>query len=300
MIKCPICSSQNTSVFWNKVWFSDNQVVRNCLSCEVLFLYPQRTLENQRQFDAQYARYISEREKLVIDKLPLPFDEVVSESIAERFEDLKSYFEHGTSFLEVGAEKGGFLQLVRPRFKSITGVDSCPEYKEIIRGLGFNSYSYVEEIPENAKFDRICFFSLLEHIIDPLNFLKSLSSKLNTDGLMIFEVPSAREPLISLYNVEAFKDFYFQAMHPYVYSLDALKILAEKAGLNIIEFKFKQRYNLSNHLQWLAHGVPGGNAKFDKVFSADLQSLYKSELVKSAFTDTLYVIAEAVQALPMK
>lgn len=45
----------------------------------------------------------------------------------------------------------------------------------------------IEEIP--AQFDMITMLHSLEHIIDPVNFLRKLQPKLNIDGLLLIDVP---------------------------------------------------------------------------------------------------------------
>ncbi|MBF0231425.1 MAG: class I SAM-dependent methyltransferase [Desulfamplus sp.] len=290
-INCPICESFRIHDFWDKVWMDDHSSVKQCKDCSLFFLFPQRTEEEQKVFDQQYNQYISQREVAVSVKDQKSFADMVDESIRERYEDVKEFFSVGQSVLEIGAEKGGFLDMINSSVHDVTGVDSCPEYKDLLKDKGYEAYLYIDEIPPDRQFDVICFFSLLEHIQNPHDFLEQLKRHLKKDGFFLIEVPSAQDPLISLYDIDAFKSFYFQAMHPYVYHVDTLQILFQKRRLKISEIKYKQRYGLANHLQWLRHGVPGGNTLFQDVFS-DSETSYTNSLEKKGYTDTVYVIAE--------
>lgn len=291
-VNCPICESENTLKFWKNVWGSPQQTVWHCRDCELFFLNPLRLLEEQKEFDRKYNSYIADRETFVGGDLAGTFAESVDESLVVRFRDLKSYFPKGTSVLEIGAEKAGFLSLLKEIPCHPTGVDSCPEYYDEIQRKGFRAYSYIDEVPENEKFDIICFFSLLEHILEPETFLKSVLKRLTKSGKIILEVPSAMEPLVRLYDLPAFKDFYFQGMHPFVYSKKSLEIIFKRCGIEIEKWIPKQRYGLSNHLKWIREGKPGGSRQFDVVFAGSAEAEYVKALEAANQTDTAYIIAK--------
>lgn len=288
---CPICNSSKVEDYWGHVWLGPGQSIKKCLECELFFLYPQKPVEDRSAFDRNYTQYIKKREELVSPYLKNSFENLVEESIRERYEDIKEYFSNVKSLLEIGAEKGGFLDMIHKDIDLVVGVDACPEYKDILINKGYGGYLYVDEIPENQRFERICFFSLLEHIIDPFYFLSQLKGRLEDSGIMVIELPSANDPLLSLYNIDAFKSFYFQAMHPYVYSEKSIEILLYKCGLKIKNIKYKQRYGLPNHLQWLKEKKPGGNVRFENVLSQETKDCYMQSLEQQRLTDTLYIIA---------
>ena len=110
-------------------------------------------------------------------------------------------------------------------------------------------------------------------------------------GRIIIEILSANEPLFSLYDIPAFKAFCFQAMHPYVYSEKAVRILLARCGMGVEQVLYKQRYGLANHLHWLRAGSPGGNAYFASLFAGGADLEYIKSLEASGHTDTLYVVA---------
>jgi 2-polyprenyl-3-methyl-5-hydroxy-6-metoxy-1,4-benzoquinol methylase len=288
---CPLCKSANTVEFWGIVWGAANKTTRQCNDCDLLYIFPQPTVGEQQEFDLNYDKYISERESLITNYVDSTFEMLVNESIEERFNDISTYFLGVSSVMEVGAEKGGFLIRLSQNIKNLTGVDSCNEYRQVLKDHGFENFSYVEDVPKEQKFDRICFFSLLEHILNPVNFMRAVKEHLKPGGLVIAEVPSANDPLLKLYDNNSFKSFTLQAMHPYVYSEKALRILFSKAGFKIKKFQYKQRYGISNHLHWLRKGLPGGAEDLDKIFK-QLDNDYISALEKSGYTDSIYIVAE--------
>jgi SAM-dependent methyltransferase len=288
---CPLCSSKLPQPYWPTVWNAPNKRVMFCPSCDSFFLDPPETEDEQRKFDVGYDRYIQARSELLSKHIPQTFDTLVDESIEIRFQDLKQFFEGSPTVLEVGAEKGGFLDRIAHTAGSMAAVDSCPEYIDILKNKGYPVFSYVWDLPPSVSYDRICLFSLLEHVHSPLPFLTRLKDCLTPAGLMILEIPSANEPLLSLYDVSAFKSFYFQAMHPYVYSEKAIRMLLVRCGMVVEKIMYKQRYGLANHLQWLKDGTPGGSAHFSSIFAGHADSEYLKSLEASGHTDTLYVVA---------
>ncbi len=48
-----------------------------------------------------------------------------------------------------------------------------------------------------------------------------------------------------------------------------------------------QRYPLSNHLHWLAHGKPGGHKTWGFLDSAELDAAYAATLARVGACDTL-------------
>lgn len=293
-IICPVCGNDDTGDYWGRVWRADTKKVCTCRACRSFFIWPPNSQEEQALFNKEYASYIAERDKIISPHVSETFSEMVDESIAERMADIGHRFPQGASVLEIGAEKGGFLDCLKIKNgrRRLVGVDTCPEYKDILLGKGHEAYLYIDDVPKDSKFDRICFFSLLEHVRAPQQFLADISKLLNPNGMVVIEVPSAREPLLSLYDVDAFKDFYFQAMHLQVFSPEAIEKLMLRAGFHAVEIQYKQRYGLDNHVHWIRRGKPGGSPELARVFGPTANKAYIQALEASGNTDTIYVVAK--------
>jgi 2-polyprenyl-3-methyl-5-hydroxy-6-metoxy-1,4-benzoquinol methylase len=75
------------------------------------------------------------------------------------------------------------------------------------------------------KFDVIMHFFVLEHISDPLNFLKLQIELLKPGGKIIFEIPNAADVIYSVYDIPAFERFYWSIAHPWYFSEKSLTYL---------------------------------------------------------------------------
>lgn len=92
-------------------------------------------------------------------------------------------------------------------------------------------------LKNSDHFDIIIFCHTLEHVIDPIEMVKSLSSHLSKDGLIFIEVP--------LGCLNEWKDLSEPLTHVNFFSEESLTKCLEKAGLNTLY--------LSTDYQWVTH-----------------------------------------------
>jgi SAM-dependent methyltransferase len=216
--------------------------------------------------------------------------------VTRRYEKIRDYLSNPKSMLEIGAADAAFLAYVKSRSPDIelaslevdrntrSGRDALP---------GLVQYETFDEIDTNGRrFGTVCMFHVLEHIFDPAEMLHKCIACLAPKGHLVIEVPSLDDPLLSLYHVEAYQQFYFQRQHPYIYSKRSLGRLINALGLGLVELIGHQRYGLENHLQWLARGVPGGNERFRDAFG-DCEDSYITALERAGHADSVIAIASA-------
>ena len=117
---------------------------------------------------------------------------------------------------------------------------------------------------------------------------------------MDISIPSTRKALItssnlllSLYENERFADFTYCSAHLFLYTIKSSSMVIEEVGkYNIISAGQVQRYPLSNHLMWLAKGLPGGHNKWNYLDSEELDDAYAKKLEKLEMCDTLFLVLQ--------
>jgi SAM-dependent methyltransferase len=142
----------------------------------------------------------------------------------------------------------------------------------------------------DSQFDRVFMFFLLEHIGDPVTFLHEVNRVLKPGGMLFIVVPNVDDALMKLYDIPAFKPFYFTPAHQYYYSRETLTRMLEKAGMNNVSLFPRQRYDLSNHMHWMMNGKPGGAGRYNAVFSKELLAEYGKNLEDHFLCDTLFAV----------
>lgn len=198
----------------------------------------------------------------------------------------------GKRVLDFGCGSGDFLRSVNNRCITATGVELQKDFISDLRKDDIPCFSSLELIKEKSQ-DIIFSFHVIEHLQDPIKSILELKKKLRPGGKIIIEVPHARDFLLEVAINEKFKEFTLWSQHLLLHTRSSLKIMLEYCGFTNVIIEGVQRYSLSNHLQWLSEGKPGGHkSKFSMVDSKDLYLAYSSSLQRIDCTDTLVAFAE--------
>lgn len=267
------------------VYDGDEEVWRNRAG-DFAFLHPRP--------ETDYSAYVPR-----VSALSLSDYKKTRPVIARRFEKIASQFGEKGRVLELGAADAAFLNHVareRPGWElaSVEVDRNTRAARDVLSGLV--QYDTLEAaVASGARFDRVCAFHVLEHVLEPAPFLADCARCLAPGGRVIFEVPSIDDPLLSLYGCEAYEAFYFQRQHPYVYSAASLGRLLVENGFAIAATIHHQRYGLENHLQWLTEGKPGGRERFRELFAAS-EAGYLADLERGGRADTAILVAEPAGA----
>ncbi len=283
---CPNCKNKDLTLFHNKVWSIDNGEVYKCKSCNLLFINPMMSEDEEKEFYKNYNQHIKNR-GMIVENSVEEFHKKSLPIAHERLKVVNKYF-NNKKVLEVGSSTGAFLSLLKNcQTNACELTDDNREFsKNIISGIAYESIGAVNE----NNFDIICMFHVFEHIREPIKFLKTCANLLKKDGLIIIEVPHSNDPLITLYNCEEFKDFVFQPMHPMVYNKKSLYYVFNKINLEKTDIIYHQRYGLDNHLSWFKNKKAGGDTQLHELFSNNKK--YKTKLEDIKKTDTIFYIAK--------
>ena len=106
---------------------------------------------------------------------------------------------------------------------------------------------------------------------------KICTQSIKNGGKIISEIPCANDPLITIFDIPVFEKFYWSIAHHYYYTPKSLTYILDKMGLKY-QLIPEQRYDLSNHIVWMTEGKPGGQGRFNSIFSSDLINQYQNEL----------------------
>lgn len=191
-------------------------------------------------------------------------------------------------YLDVGCGGGGVLLRARQHCRQAMGVEPQLRWRGLLTGAGVGMAASLGEVGDASQ-DVISLFHVLEHIPDPLPFLRELLSKAAPGGRIVIEVPNADDALLSLYRNKAFSEFAYWSPHLFLYNPATLARLLEMAGVARARFTVSQfqRYPLSNHLMWLAEGRPGGHSAWSFLDSPALTEAYAAQLAAQGRCDTL-------------
>ena len=294
-LNCPLCNSLDksqqvvtTHVFGDK---EHNRAFFKCNSCDVYYQFPQLTPEQEARFyAAEFESFMTSRSGEVGGWQGAESHINANESTKlRRLKYLDQHIPEKAAILEVGCSSGFMLLSYQAKGHSCIGIEPSGFFSSYVRDRGIEVFSSIEELIQsspNEKFDIITHFFVLEHIAEPVEFLKKQLSLLNKGGKIIFEIPNVADALYTVYDIPAFERFYWSIAHPWYFSEKSLRFLLDKLN-QPYEIIFDQRYDLSNHMTWARDGKPGGMGKYTSKLGIELEEAYKQSLIKTGYCDTL-------------
>lgn len=183
------------------------------------------------------------------------------------------------SVLDVGAGNGEFLALCQGKDRLAVELD--PQCLTLLKQQNFAVYNALEQVP-NKRVDLITCFNVIEHVIDPIAFVKSMVMKLKKGGRLIISTPNTKQILMRF--SPAFKSFYYRKQHNWYFTLFSLCSLLESVPLHVVSGTTRQRYGVNNFIGWI-EGKPGQHTAHnaDRAWAEQVQTLsWGDELIVQA------------------
>jgi len=244
-----------------------------CLNCSLVYLSPVMSEQLNNEF------YSNNAQEEFITKAGISIDQDVDTK--RRVEYVEKQSNHGV-ILDIGCGNSNFIS----SFDGATGIDISESRikKSLDAGLNVGVCSVFDY---KKRADTVTLFHVLEHIIEPIEFLNRIKSVLCDDGQLIIEVPVKDDILV---NLPSYKKFYYQLAHCTYFTQRTLCGLINKCGFSVCKIKRIQRYSLDNHLHWLIFGKPG-KIKIPKIFNV----VYSRIIKTIGLNDTVTVVCKKVK-----
>lgn len=189
---------------------------------------------------------------------------------------------------EIGCAGGSFLDGISGFASTTIGVEPAIAYHESLRQRGHLAFSEISEARSDwkGKVDIAVCFSVIEHVADPVGFLRQIRELLAPTGELLLSTPNARDILLEA-GCEPYRQFFYRSVHAYYFDSHSLQTAASAAGYRRCQPRYVHRFNFGNFMAWLGQQKPTGNAhtgpmgpRFDRI--------WKTELEESGHSDYLY------------
>ncbi len=135
--------------------------------------------------------------------------------------------------LDVGCAAGFFLERARARGWEISGVEVAAQMSQNAqRRLGIPIYASIESLKDEAVFDAITFWEVIEHLPDPHSILRQMFRLLKPAGILALSTPNTG-------HWQAIEDpgmwtSYCPPIHLLFFTRASLKATLETAGFEIV------------------------------------------------------------------
>ena len=183
---CPLCESDRREFPFRLR--QPYNVVR-CTECGLYYLYP-RLIESAMQEAYRQSSYYEGGASGYADASYTAQESALRATFKSLLHNLAGRGLIGGDLLEIGCGYGYLLDEARSFFQRRVGTEFSPQGAEIARETGAEVFvGGVEQIPPDTKFDCIIATQVIEHIYQPLSFVKQLVDRTRPGGHIILATP---------------------------------------------------------------------------------------------------------------
>ena len=237
--QCPICNCAQR--YKPIASFPEKYLVIKCNDCQVESVYPMPSLQELKEYYSSY--YYG-------DFVDSNYYQGIINFLTSRVECKNK---KNISILDYGYGAGTFLKQVAKNNFSAYGIEfsskACLAVREYCEQN--NLEMQLIQIPEDSldtlarkKIDFITLFQVIEHVLDPLKLICSLSSFQEKGQFLYLECPNNDALYLKTKNFlrkKTGRDMFFKSLNPpqhlYGFNQTSLRILLERAGYTPIEIK---------------------------------------------------------------
>jgi SAM-dependent methyltransferase len=264
-VKCSICGCGEADFI--KKW--DAWEVVECKNCAFVYITP---LPDEQFLHSHYQNYLPiERDRIAQWQTMMVdiFDKSLN-IIEEKYQHRRG------ALLDIGCGYGFFLEEARKRGWRVYGVEPCMHARDyaVSKSLDITSEDLFGCAYEDQMFDVVTLFYVLEHLRDPLRYLKEVNRILKPEGLLLVRLPYTT-PIVKLLKALGIpNNLYDVPSHLSDFSPRTIALALEKTGFSKI------------------HTFPGG-ATHPRRFHERLISTFSG-----ALNDILFAISGGKLLLP--
>jgi len=256
---CPLCHKPTRQVLTTKLRRGAG-IVFYCEPCLHGFLVPDEQLDAKAYYAESYRQEYSHNAEAAATNARELFD-VYRNYQSDRLGAIRPYLSTTTRLLEVGASSGQFLVNIKDGVALVHAIEldtACCAFMRNELAITADSEYLRESNFADETYDVVCSFQVMEHVPDPVAFLRDLRQSTKIGGTIFVEVPNLCDPLLSVWGVSAYQQFFYHSAHLHYFTEASLAQVATEAGFaqDKVEISFTQDYNLLNHLNWVMNNTP--------------------------------------------
>lgn len=295
---CQICGNQE----WSQTYFGPirdgvfgNQVdcasISRCAGCGVDRLAESFCLQDEAYETAEYRRklqqgldsasYFATHDELQIHTLRAVWPMATRNSV----------------IADIGCAGGSLLDHLRGVSATQLAIEPSDIFAQSLNGRGYKHYRYARDAQSDweGKVQFAFSIQVIEHLADPVDFLKEIRPLLCQDGRLVISTPNREDILMELLPSN-FPAFFYRTVHRWYFDARSLAACATQAGFNVLETRFVHRFGMANSLAWLRDRKPTGRAPMSGIGPA-ADDAWRSYLETAGRADCIFMVLAPAQGV---
>ncbi len=161
------------------------------------------------------------------------------------------------TIMEIGCGPGSFLAEAKPRVKKACGTEFNESALQVARSRGVEVYGLEADMTDlKGVFDAVFSFHVLEHVQDPIGFVREISAFVKPGGMVCISVPNQAGPMKNIPN----SLMNMPPHHATHWQLKTFRALADRLKFRIVRVAYEPLL-LENHSYysyfWLNNRIQG-------------------------------------------
>lgn len=196
----------------------------------------------------------------------------------------------GKQVADIGCGGGALFHLLGRVRNHLLAIEPSVGWSNHLIKQGYQWYPTIEKALKiwAGTIDFAFAIQVIEHVENPVKFLKMISSLLSSNGRLILTTPNKNEILMKIVP-KSFKKHFYRCQHRWYFNQQSLEKAIIVAGLKIEKKDFIHRYGIENIINWIIYGCP--QKKFlNKIFFKKYNKIWKNKIEKIGEAETILFI----------
>jgi SAM-dependent methyltransferase len=229
-VKCVLCGDRGQDALRTISVRGHRLGLARCRACGLVFLNPRLASVSDIYESDAIKNSVYYAESIENDK----------ETFRQRLDFAARFLKAKKTVLDIGASVGTFLAACREAgFSSLHGVELNPGSRAQAEALF--SITLSKELPEGVKADLVNLGDLIEHLEDPLDYMRRLHPWVNDGGVVLITTPDYDRWITKAINIKPEE-------HLFYFTKDTLRKLLEAAGYEVMHLGNTTRFVKFRHL----------------------------------------------------
>lgn len=229
--RCALCTAEHVEILHDRARLGETLNTAACLSCGFVYTVPRPSRE---ELAALYSQGEFNREARTAEGFDTRHFEIGYKSAISRIQQIASYEQSarpGGRLLDIGCGMGTFLRVARSYGFAAEGLEPdaalAAELERVLK-VKVHGVLLEEAVLEQGAYDLVTSFHVIEHVQDPVAFLRQLGALIKPDGSIWIECPSLE--LCHTGDLDSF----LWAPHINTFSERSLRLAFRQAGLEVV------------------------------------------------------------------